>query len=124
MQTIREKELCFKFPEDWNVTKYDDWDFYRKQFNDKLCRGLKATDILAIDPQNTAWFIEIKDLRREKDKEEPDRTNLETLPDTIVLKVLHTLAALLPARLGSLKILKETLLKVFCKQNNCASFCI
>ncbi len=103
MPTVQENKLCFEFPEDWKVTKYDNWDFYRKQFNDKLCKRLKATDILAIDPQNTVWFIEIKDLRREKDKAEHERTNPETLPDTIVLKVLHTLAALLPARLGSSK---------------------
>jgi hypothetical protein len=90
MPSITEGKLHFDFPENWQVTKYDDWAFYKNQFS-KLQDGLKAIDILAIDPETTVWFIEIKDYRQHQ------RTKFTELADEVVLKTLHTLAALLPA---------------------------
>jgi len=50
MPSITEGKLHFDFPENWQVTKYDDWVFYKNQFG-KLQDGLKAIDILAIDTE-------------------------------------------------------------------------
>ena len=95
MQSITEGSLTFEFPDDWQITKYDDWEFYRNKFI-KIQNGLKALDILAIDASKTLWFIEVKDYRQNK------RTKSIDLADEIALKVLYTLASLLPAKLSTL----------------------
>lgn len=93
MSSITEDCLRFDFPDDWQVTKYDEWAFYRNQFGKRP--EMKAVDILAIDPKKTLWLIEIKDYRLH------NRTKPIDLPDEIALKVLHTLAALLPAKVNA-----------------------
>lgn len=95
MQSITEGSLTFEFPDNWQITKYDDWEFYRNQFI-KIQDGLKALDILAIDASKTLWFIEVKDYRQNT------RTKTIDLADEIALKVLYTLASLLPAKLSTL----------------------
>jgi hypothetical protein len=95
MQSITEGSLTFEFPDDWQITKYDDWEFYRNQFI-KIQDGLKALDILAIDASRTLWLIEVRDYRQHK------RTKTIDLADEIALKVLYTLASLLPAKLSTL----------------------
>ncbi|HEY9069535.1 MAG TPA: hypothetical protein VIV61_04720 [Candidatus Ozemobacteraceae bacterium] len=76
------------------VSSFDRWSYYRNQFS-KMCvqgrRGVKAIDILALDPDKTAWLIEVKDYRRHR------RTKPEDLADEVSKKVFDTLAALLPA---------------------------
>lgn len=83
--------LTFEFPTNWVASKYDDWSFYRKQFA-KLRDGIKAVDVLAVDPSGHVWLIESKDYRRHP------RTKPTEIPTEVVMKVFDTLAALLPTR--------------------------
>ena len=46
--------LLFSFPDGWTVGKYDEFVFYRKHFS-KISDGLKALDLLAIDPEHKFW---------------------------------------------------------------------
>ncbi|HNV72457.1 MAG TPA: hypothetical protein PKO06_22295, partial [Candidatus Ozemobacteraceae bacterium] len=67
MPTITEGDLTFAFPAGWQVTAYDQWSYYRNQFSNvggEYKKGIKGVDILAKDPQNTTWLIEVKDYRR------------------------------------------------------------
>lgn len=84
--------LVFTFPNRWSATKYDDWSFYRNQFS-RQGAGIKAVDAIALDPNGTAFLIEVKDYRH------PDTEKPSQLPAAIASKVLHTLSALLPAKL-------------------------
>ena len=117
MKQIGEGDLSFTFPDGWNISRPDQWSFYRNQFDKQFdevrlaCRsceselrcaqcgkakvlGAKAVDILAITPdglETIAWLIEIKDYRREK------RTKVIDLADEMALKVRDTLAMLVAA---------------------------
>src|SRR5207249_5998262 len=62
MPSITEGALTFQFPNDWQTTKFDDWSFYRNQFQ-KVCGGTKAIDFLTIGPDLCLWAIEVKDYR-------------------------------------------------------------
>lgn len=84
--------LDFAFADGWRVGKYDDWPFYRNQFA-KMWNGIKALDLLAVDPNGTAWLIEVKDYRAHP------RTKPSDLSEEVAHKVFDTLAAILPARL-------------------------
>lgn len=84
--------LIFTFPQGWQASKYDDWSFYRNQFA-KQGDGIKAVDAVALSPTNTAFLIEVKDYRH------PDTEKPSQLPEAVANKVLHTLAAMLPAKL-------------------------
>jgi hypothetical protein len=84
--------LNFTFLNGWVASKYDEWSFYRNQFA-KQKNNIKAVDILAISPNQLAFFIEVKDYRH------PDTEKPSDLPEAIANKVLHTLAAMLPAKL-------------------------
>lgn len=63
MPELPVETLCFTFPSDWQASKYDDWSFYRHRFQ-RIRNEVKAIDILAIAPDRTTWFIEVKDYRR------------------------------------------------------------
>jgi hypothetical protein len=91
MPTLDIDGLKFRFPRGWQATKYDDWGFYRNQFV-KQHKGLKAVDVLALAPDSTAYLIEVKDYRH------PDSEKPSDLPSAVADKVIHTLAALLPAK--------------------------
>lgn len=91
---LQVKRLEFTFPAGWEATKYDDWQFYRTQFA-RIANGVKAVDILAMDPATTVFLIEVKDYRMHP------RTKPIDIADEVRAKVLHTLAALLPARLNA-----------------------
>lgn len=86
--------LSFTFPEAWHADKYDDWAFYRNHFGRQF-NGIQAVDLLARSPDGTAYVIEVKDYRH------PDTAKPSELPQTIANKVLFTLAAMLPAKLGA-----------------------
>ena len=87
MPEIKEGKLTFSFPSDWNVSKYDDWAFYRKQF--LRLADPKAIDILAIDSHNQqAWLIEVKDYREHR------RTKPIDLSMEIAVKMRDSLAGL------------------------------
>jgi len=93
MPRIPVEALSFTFDDDWLASKYDDWSFYHNRFR-KIRDQVKAIDLLAIDPDRTAWLIEVKDYRRHP------RTKPIDLAEEVAHKVVDTLAALLPARLN------------------------
>lgn len=94
MPRLTEDKLAYDFPVTWQVTKYDDWAFYRNQFQNS-CTGNKAMDFLGFDPvEQTLWMIELKDYRqfqRTKD-------NKISLWDEVSLKARDTLAGLFAAK--------------------------
>lgn len=85
--------LAFDFPDDWTVSKYDEWSFYRNRFI-KVKNGIKALDLLAVSPDGTAWLVEAKDYRVNS------RTKPSNLADEVTQKTLDTLAAILPAKIN------------------------
>ncbi|MEZ4436002.1 MAG: hypothetical protein R3F65_26695 [bacterium] len=87
--------LVFQFPDDWQISQYDKWQFYRKQFMTAR-DGIKAIDLLALSPEHILWLIEVKDYRQHQ------RTKVIDLTDEMVGKVVDTLAALLPAAVGAI----------------------
>lgn len=94
MPSISEGALTFQFPNDWQATKFDDWSFYRKQFQ-SVCGGAKAIDLLAIAPDRCLWAIEIKDYRQHP------RAKTLDLMDEVACKVRDSLAALVAARVNA-----------------------
>ena len=58
-----------------------------------MWNGIKALDLLAIDPDKTAWLIEVKDYRIYP------RTKPSDLGEEIAHKVFDTLAAIIPAKI-------------------------
>jgi hypothetical protein len=91
MQCFNVDGLNFDFPDDWRGSKYDDWSFYRNRFAG-MWDGIKSLDLLAIDQDKTAWFIEVKDYRVHP------RTKPSDLGIEIAHKVFDTLAAIIPAK--------------------------
>ena len=97
MRTFYEGHLACTFPDDWDVTKYDDWMFYRNRFIG-VCGGSKAVDYLAYDLSNrTLWLIELKDYRQFR------RTKDDTISlwDEMAIKVRDTLAGIVAAKVDS-----------------------
>jgi len=92
MQRFNVDGLNFDFPDDWQVSKYDDWSFYRNQFI-RIRDGIKSLDLLAIDQDKTAWLIEVKDYRLHP------RTKPSDLGAEVAHKVFDTLAAIIPAKI-------------------------
>jgi hypothetical protein len=91
MPSLQEGNLRLDFPPGWDAQKYDDWAFYRQHFI-RSRDGLKAVDVLAWQPDaRTAWLVEIKDYRLHP------RTKGSDIHREVAVKVLDTLAALLPA---------------------------
>src|SRR2546425_1163608 len=93
MPSITEGALTFQFPDGWQATKFDDWRFYRNQFQ-KVC-GAKAIDMLVIASDHCMWVIEVKDYRVHP------RTKTIALPDEVACKVRDSLAALVAARVNA-----------------------
>lgn len=89
MTEIEEGDLKFTFPDHCEADKYDEWSFYRNQFQ-SVAGGSKAVDIVCVSG-DTAWLIEIKDHRRHP------RTNLIDIDDELASKVRDTLAGLAAA---------------------------
>lgn len=90
MPPINVDGITFTFPNDWVFSKYDEWEYYKSYARARS--GTKAVDLLAIDPDRTAWFIEVKDYRAHR------RTKPTELSDEVAQKVHDTLAAVLAAR--------------------------
>ncbi|MDR5825359.1 hypothetical protein [Caballeronia sp. LZ043] len=59
MPTLNVDGLTFTFPQTWQVSKYDEWSFYRSSFA-RQGEGIKAIDVLAITETNVAFFIGIR----------------------------------------------------------------
>lgn len=87
MVDVVEGSLRFSFDDAHNVLKYDDSQFYCKQF--KSIQYTKAVDIVCVT-DDAAWLIEIKDYNNEREKE-------ISLEDELVQKVRDTLAGLAAA---------------------------
>ncbi len=97
MTTLYEAHLACTFPADWDVTKYDDWIFYKNRFVN-ACGGNKGVDFLAYDHENRRlWLIELKDYRQFR------RTKDDTISlwDEIAIKVRDTLAGIFAAKVDS-----------------------
>lgn len=95
MPSLTEGNLTFGFSAGWEVAKLDDWSFYRKQFQ-RISKGTKAVDILAVEPGETcAWYIEIKDYRRHV------RGKTEDVADETARKVRDSLALLAAASVNA-----------------------
>ncbi len=91
MPSLQEGELTFDFPDEGSdVAKYDEWSFYRNQFQ-PVCGGTKAIDFIFVEPQRT-WLIEVKDYRHHR------RTKIADLADEVAAKVRDTLAGLAACR--------------------------
>lgn len=87
--TLTEQQLAFTFAEGLEASQYDNWVFYRSQFN-ATCGGTKAVDFVCLDGDQL-WLIEVKDYRRHR------RTKLIELGDEVANKVRDTLAGLVAA---------------------------
>jgi hypothetical protein len=94
MTELEEGNLVFNFPSNVDeVTKYDEWLFYRNQFS-KLADGTKAVDFIFLE-QDICWLIEVKDYRVNR------RTKLIDLADEISIKVKDTIAGLFAAKINA-----------------------
>lgn len=102
MPTIEVDGLNFQFPDDWCASKYDEWVYYRKQFL-RMRNGIKALDLLAIDPTETGWLIEVKDYRIHA------RTKPSELAEEISKKIFDTLAAVIPASINATELAEKEL---------------
>jgi hypothetical protein len=92
MKRLLEGKLACDFRDDWSVSKYDDWAFYRNQFQG-CCMGNKGMEFLALEPQDrTLWLIELKDYRRNRRTKEMD------IWDEVAIKARDTLAGLFAAK--------------------------
>ena len=89
MTEIVEGALSFTFPDHCKADKYDEWSFYRNQFQ-SVAGGSKAVDILCLS-DDSAWLIEIKDYRQHP------RTKLSDIDDELANKARDTLAGLAAA---------------------------
>ena len=89
MMEIEEGDLTFSFPDCCKASKYDNWSFYRNQFQ-SVAGGSKAVDILCLE-DDVAWLVEIKDYR------EHPRTKSIDLCDEVAIKVRDTLSGLAAA---------------------------
>lgn len=78
------------FPEDWTVSKFDEWAYYLNQFQSQQS-GYKAVDLLAVSPDRCLYLIEVKDYLI------PGTPKPSNLPEVVAKKVVDTLAALIPA---------------------------
>ncbi len=86
MTTITEGKLIFSFPSTCQASQYDEWSFYRNQFQ-SVAGGCKAVDILCGDA-HVSWLIEVKDYRCHP------RTKPTSIADELTIKARDTLAGL------------------------------
>lgn len=93
MTVLIEGRLRFEFGTSCLAEKYDDWSFFRNQFQN-TCGGAKAVDMVCV-AANTCWLIEIKDYRLHK------RTKPQDLGDEVSIKVRDTLAGLMAAKMNA-----------------------
>ena len=95
-QSLVEQKITHTFPPGWESTKFDNWAFYRNQFQGAFGGGNKAVDFLAFHPsEKTLWLIEVKDYREYR------RKKGVRLWDEVAIKVRDTLACLYAARVNA-----------------------
>lgn len=92
--TLSEGSLTFRFSGSADcATKYDEWRFYRRQFNSAF-GGTKGVDLVFIDDSQT-WLIEVKDYRAHR------RTKTVDLGEEVAFKVRDTLTGLISAKVNA-----------------------
>ena len=89
MIEIEDGNLRFSFPDHCRVGKYDNWAYYRNQFQ-SVAGGSKAVDIPCLT-NNAAWLLEVKDYRQHP------REKSTNIGDEIASKVRDTLSGLAAA---------------------------
>ena len=93
MAVLSEGNLTFIFKEPSQAIQYDNWSFFRNQFQ-STCGSAKAVDMICI-ANNITWLIEIKDYRQHR------RTKPMELGSEIAIKVRDTLAGLVAAKFNA-----------------------
>jgi len=93
MAVLSEGNLTFIFKEPSQAIQYDNWSFFRNQFQ-STCGSAKAVDMICI-ANNITWLIEIKDYRQHR------RTKPMELGNEIAIKVRDTLAGLVAAKFNA-----------------------
>ena len=93
MVAIPEKNLTFEFPDEWQVIKYDDSNFYRKRF--EQMDDVKGLDFLA-RTDAVLWMIEARDFRGYRIQNKKRMQNNE-LTLEVAKKVRDTVAVLYDA---------------------------
>ena len=109
MTISKEGNLTFTFGKKVKAEKYDNWTFYRNQFQNRCYHDNKAVDILCYLGQD-AWMIEIKDYRQHP------RSKLIDLADEIAIKVRDTLAGLVAAQINATNSNEKDFSKAFLKK--------
>lgn len=93
---IQEGNVLWTFPDGWSAMKFDDWSFFRKQFQG-CADGNKAMDILAMAPdKKVLWMIEPKDYKRHR--REPKKGSLAM---EVAEKARDTLSGILVASMNA-----------------------
>ena len=89
MTCLTEGNLQFQFPEGYDAVHYDEWAFYRNQFQN-VAGGSKAVDFIYLDGAEK-WLIEVKDYRVYW------RTKPSCLSEELAIKVRDNLAGIAAA---------------------------
>lgn len=105
MQIITEGKLTFYF--NFDAIKFDESVFYQKHFS-RMTNEIKAVNILAVN-NKIGYLIEIKDYT------DPNTKHLTTneLIETVINKVISTLAAILPMKISINNSIEERSLMTF-----------
>ena len=91
MIALREGNLEYQFDDNWVVSKYDEWSFYRSHFQTAFGQDHKAVDVVAHQSNDTLWLVELKDYRVHP------RTKRIELCEEVALKVRDSLAGIFAA---------------------------
>ena len=89
MTCLTEGNLQFQFPEGYDAVHYDEWAFYRNQFQN-VAGGSKAVDFIYLDGAEK-WLIEVTDYRVYW------RTKPSCLSEELAIKVRDSLAGIAAA---------------------------
>ena len=92
-KNLVEGKLKFTFTKSCRASKYDEWSFYKNQFQ-SVCDGSKAVDIICLN-DHIIWLIEVKDYRIHC------RTKPIDIGDEIAVKVRDTLVGLVAAKINA-----------------------
>ena len=89
---IKVEQLIFDFPGSWYAMKFDDSNYYRRQFG-RMWQRISSVDLVAVSNDGIAFFIEVKDYRLARE------SGPSELPEIVAHKVFDTLAAQIPCKL-------------------------
>jgi len=94
---IKIGNLTFIFRPGVSASQYDEWQFYKKQFQNGCAKSNKAVDIVAYEPK-MRWLIEVKDYRKAAT---PVIKEFWELGEQVAQKCRDTLAGLVAASVGA-----------------------